>query len=227
MRLGRRHALILGAALALPAGRRAARAEGAPARPAALPRLLAFGDSLTAGFGLPPHQGLVPRLGAWLAAAGQPADILNGGLSGETTEGGLTRIGWALLRGPDAVMVELGGNDMLIGVSPKRAEANLDRILTRAGAGGRPLLLVGVQAPARLDTAAWAAIWPRLAARHDALLVPDLYAPIAALPPEDRSRMLQPDGVHPSEPGVRLIVEALGPEVLRLLGRATPDAARP
>ena len=215
---GRRAFLASAAALAL---------AGGPVSARPLPRILAFGDSLTAGYGLAAGEGLVPVLSDWLADHGQPARIVNGGLSGETTYGGRVRIGWSLRRGADAVMVELGGNDMLAGFPPAQAEANLDAILTRAGAGGRPVLLVGIRSPAR-DRATqqeWAAIWPRLARRHGTLLWPDLYAPIAALAPVRRGAMLQADGLHPSAAGVRLIVQALGPSVLALIARL-PAARR-
>lgn len=184
------------------------------------PHVLAFGDSLTEGFGLPPGQGLVPVLEDWLRRHGTPTRISNAGLTGDTTYGGRVRISWSLRRhGGDAVIVELGGNDMLMGWSPRKAEANLDAILTRAAAQDRAVLLVGIQAwkgPAqwRRD---WAAIWPRLARRHGALLLPDLYAPLAAVSGTRRRAMLQEDGVHPSAAGVRLLVEALGPCVQSLI----------
>lgn len=196
-------------------------ARPATADPA--PRLLCFGDSLTAGYGLGPSQGLVPRLSGWLADRGHPARLIDGGLSGDTTYGGRVRIQLSMRRHrPDAVMVELGGNDMLRGWSADQAEANLDAILTTAGQGGRPLLLVGIHAPGG-DAAwrrAWTRMWPRVAARHDALLLPDLYAPLAAVPPARRGPLLLRDGVHPSAQGVRLIVDHLGPVAAELVRRA-------
>ena len=185
------------------------------------PRIIAFGDSLTEGFGLPRDQGLVPVLQGWLAARQTPARIVNHGLSGDTTWGGRVRIRWALRDGGDAVIVALGGNDMLLGWSPERAEANLDAILTRAGQGGRPVLLVGIHAPGRDrdKRARWAAIWPRLAERHGALLLPDLYAPLAAIPRPQRGPYLLRDGIHPSARGVRLLVDHLGPSVQDLIAR--------
>lgn len=212
MSMARRHLLLGAAALAV-------------ARPAAadpVPSLLCFGDSLMAGYGLGRTQGLVPRLAGWLADRGYPARLIAGGLSGDTTYGGRVRIRPSLRRHrPDAVMVELGGNDMLRGWSADQAEANLDRILATAVQGGRPLLLVGIHAPGG-DAAwrrAWAGIWPRLAARHHALLLPDLYAPLAAVPPARRGPLLLRDGVHPSARGVRLIVDHLGPIAAELVRR--------
>lgn len=183
------------------------------------PRIIAFGDSLTAGFGLAPGYGLVPVLERWLADHGTPARIVDHGLSGDTTYGGRVRIGLALRGGADAVIVELGGNDLLMGWSPEQAEANLDAILTRAGAGGRPVLLVGIDVPLR-DTdlrRRWSAIWPRLAAKHGAVLLPDLYAPIAAIPADSRSDYLLGDGVHPSAKGVALLADHLGPAVQMMI----------
>ncbi|WP_299845241.1 arylesterase [uncultured Paracoccus sp.] len=214
--IGRR-ALLAGAALwPLAAWTQAARAETGP-------RILAFGDSLTAGYGLPASKGLVPMLQDWLVARSTPARIVNRGLSGDTTYGGRVRIHWALRGGADAVIVQLGGNDMLLGWSPAQAEANLDAILTTAGAKDRPLLLVGIHAPGRRQDwrRGWAGIWPRLAARHDALLLPDLYAPLAAIPAGERKPFLLDDGIHPSAKGVELLVGHLGPQVQALIARVS------
>jgi acyl-CoA thioesterase-1 len=102
-------------------------------------RILAFGDSLTEGYGLPPKDGLVPQLQKWLTARGHDVQILNGGLSGDTAAGGRVRIGYSLARNrPDAVIVELGANDLLMGFAPAMVEENLGSILTRpGGATGR------------------------------------------------------------------------------------------
>ncbi|MDO5704366.1 MAG: GDSL-type esterase/lipase family protein [Paracoccus sp. (in: a-proteobacteria)] len=210
--IGRRAVLAGAAALALPA--RLCAATGGP-------RIVMLGDSLTEGFGLAAGYGLVPQLERWLAAAGTPARIVNHGLSGDTTYGGRVRIGPALRGGADGAIIALGANDLLLGWSAARAEANLDAILTRAGRGGRPLLLVGIDAPIRdkARRADWAAIWPRLAARHDALLLPDLYAPILALPDDRRADYLLADGIHPSARGAGLLAAHLGPSVQSLIAR--------
>ncbi|MCZ0960356.1 arylesterase [Paracoccus benzoatiresistens] len=185
------------------------------------PRVLAFGDSLFAGYGLGRGQGMVPQLQAWLDHDGTPATVIPAALSGDTTYGGRARIGFSLRRHrPDAVIVELGGNDMLLRWSASRAEANLDAILTQAGAGGRPLLLVGLNPiPGKAAwRQSWKAIWPRLAGRHRAVLLPDLYAPIAALPRSRRRGYLLDDGIHPNAAGIRLMAAALGPKVRQMLG---------
>lgn len=192
-------------------------------------RLLAFGDSLTAGYGLAPNDGLVPRLQDWLHARGHDVVVINAGVSGETTAGGRMRIDAVLAHhAPDAVMVELGGNDLMFGLGAKGAEGNLDTILSRAGRGNRPLLLVGIAKPEpneRLRTA-WAEIWPRLAERHDTLLYANLYAPLFGLSAEQLPAMLQEDGTHPSKQGVDLIVEGLGPKVEELLSRTEQARAK-
>lgn len=183
-------------------------------------RVLAFGDSLFAGYGLPRGAGMVPQLQAWLDRNGPPVQMIQAALSGDTTYGGRARIGLSLRRHrPDAVVVALGGNDMLLGWAAARAEANLDAILERAGQGGRPLLLVGLN-PIPGEPAwrqAWRAIWPRLAERHGAVLLPSLYAPIAALPKVEHRNYLLGDGVHPNAAGIRLMAAALGPKVRQML----------
>lgn len=185
------------------------------------PRILAFGDSLTAGYGLPAGKGLVPQLQAWLDARGIEATVIDAGLSGDTTYGGRVRLPVSIRRhAPDAVIVELGGNDMLMGWSPERAEANLGPMLATATEGGRPALLVGIHAPGRDLRRRWAEIWPRLANTHGTLLLQDLYAPLAAIPPEGRGPYLLRDGIHPSAKGVALLVEHLGPEVAKLAAQA-------
>ena len=207
--IGRRGLLAGTGAMAL--------AGAAPTRP----RVLAFGDSLFAGYGVARGAGMVPQLQAWLDRNGPSARMVPAALSGDTTYGGRVRIGLSLRRHrPDAVIVELGGNDMLLGWSAARAEANLDAILAQAGQGGRPLLLVGLN-PIPGEQAwrqAWRGIWPRLAERHGAVLLPSLYAPIAALPKADHRSYLLADGVHPNAAGIRLMAAALGPKVQQMLG---------
>lgn len=186
-------------------------------------RILAFGDSLTEGYGLRPRDGLVPQLQKWLDARGHDVVVLNGGLSGDTTAGGRIRIGYSVSRHkPDAVIVELGGNDLLLGFAPKMVEKNLNAILTQAGRGGRPLLLVGIASPrlAPAQQGEWARMWPRVAARHDTLLMANLYQPLFDLPDDSYRQMLQKDGLHASAKGVRLIVESLGPKVEDLIAQA-------
>jgi acyl-CoA thioesterase-1 len=186
----------------------------------------ALGDSLTQGFGLPPEDGFVPQLQRWLAAQGVNVTILNAGVSGDTTQGGLSRVDWTLTPEVDALIVALGGNDLLRGIDPAVARANLDGILSAATARGLPVLLVGMTAPGNYGAdykAAFDAIFPELAAEYGALHHPDFLGALAAL--EDRNAALrtymQPDGLHPSAAGVARIVEDIGPSVLDLIGQAS------
>lgn len=191
------------------------------------PTVLVFGDSLTEGYGLPPEQGLVPQLQDWLAAHDTPARLINAGLSGDTTYGGRVRIGWAMRHDPDAVIVQLGANDMLMGIGADQAARNLSSILKTAGASGAPVLLVGIADPDGRTPDGWPEIWPRLAQRSDALLLDDLYAPLAAIDRPARAAYLQADGLHPSAQGVTVIAEHLGPAVQDLIAQIAPttDAA--
>lgn len=191
--------------------------------------VLAFGDSLTAGYGLAAEDGFVPQLQAWLNDKGIEAVVINGGVSGDTTAGGLARIDWALTPDVDAMILALGGNDLLRGLPPEQARANLDAILARADARGIPVLIVPVEAPANYGPdykARFDAIWQDLATAHGVLLGPPFLAPITRI--EDRARALadymQADGIHPNAQGVALIVREIGPHVARLIERARASA---
>lgn len=182
----------------------------------------ALGDSLTQGFGLAPDDGFVPQLQRWLDMRGANAELINAGVSGDTTAGGLSRIAWTLSDDVDALIVALGANDMLRGIAPGVARANLDGILTEAGRQGVPVLLVGLDALPNYGPeykAAFDAIYPELAASHGTLYHPDFLGALAAL--GDRAAALeaymQPDGMHPNRDGVKLIVSDIGPSVLELL----------
>lgn len=189
--------------------------------------MVALGDSLTQGYGLPPEEGFVPQLQGWLRDHGADAVVLNAGVSGDTTAGGLARADWALVPQTDVLIVELGGNDLLRGLSPAEARANLDAILAKADARQIPVLLAGMRAPGNYGPdykAAFDAIYPDLAQQHDALLVPDFLGPLRAAldagTPQDQ--LLQADGLHPTARGVALVVDGLGPQVLELLKKARP-----
>lgn len=192
--------------------------------------VVALGDSLTAGYGLPPEEGLVPQLEGWLRDHGAEVVVQNAGVSGDTTAGGLARVDWALGPEADALIVTLGGNDMLRGLSPAEVRANLDAILTAAEARGLPVLLVAMSAPANFGPdykAEFDAIYPELAAAHGVLLAPDFFAGFAAAgasmtDPASYAGWMQADGIHPNAEGVRLVVEGLGPKVLDLLAEVGP-----
>jgi acyl-CoA thioesterase-1 len=183
--------------------------------------IAALGDSLTQGYGLPDGDGLVPQLQAFLDQAGADVTLINAGVSGDTTAGGLARLDWTL--GPDvkALIVALGGNDILRGLDPEESRKNLDGILAGAKARGLPVLLIGMEAPANYGEdykSRFDRIYPDLAATYQTLLFPVFLAPLL----EGRSfadalaTYFQNDGIHPNKAGVAKIVTALGPEVLAL-----------
>lgn len=189
--------------------------------------LLAFGDSLTQGYGLPQEDGFVPNLEAWLRSEGADVRVINGGVSGDTTAGGAARIAWSLTPEVDAVIVALGGNDLLRGIEPAETKANLDVILAEITGRGLPALLVGMQATGNFGAAYKAefdALYPALAEKYGLALYPQFMLALVQL--GDRQRVvrdyLQPDATHPNARGVARIVDAMGPSVLQVLERATP-----
>ena len=181
-------------------------------------RLLALGDSLTAGYGLPQGQGFVPRLQAVLAAKGRAVRILDAGVSGDTTAGGLARLDWALAERPQAALVELGGNDGLRGLPPAASRASLAGILDKLAAAKIPVLLAGMLAPPNLGAAyghEFAGMFTDLAReRPGVLLYPFFLDGVAGDP-----ALNQPDGIHPNPAGVGIIVERILPMVETLLDR--------
>jgi len=184
-------------------------------------RVVAFGDSLTAGFGLPVEEGFVPQLEAWLQGQGADVVVINAGVSGDTTSGGLSRVGWVLAEGADLVILELGANDMLRGVAPSVARANLDAILADITGRGIKVLVAGMLAPPNYGAeyrAEFDAIFPELAAQYGAELYPFF---LAGLGKADGLvafyGLMQSDGMHPNAKGVTLIVEDIGPAVLSAL----------
>lgn len=189
--------------------------------------IVALGDSLTAGYGLEAPQGFVPQLEGWLKAKGADVVVQNAGVSGDTTAGGLSRVGWALGPDADALIVTLGGNDLLRGIDPANSRANLDGILKEAQARALPVLLVGMQAPGNFGPdykAAFDAMYPELSQTYGTLLAPGFFDGLTAAganpaDPASLSAYMQADGIHPNPEGVRLIVEGLGPKVLELLTR--------
>lgn len=198
-------------------------AFGAGAEPQ---RLVALGDSLTQGYGLPEGEGFVPQLAAWLAEQGRDVVINNAGVSGDTTAGGLSRLDWTLAEPADAMIVTLGGNDVLRGLDPAVSRANLDAILAKAGERGLPVLLVAMEAPGNYGPdyqQRFTAIYPELAAQHGVLLAGSFLAPLRESGTGDAAAMrawMQADGIHPNKEGVARIVAALGPKVLDLLDQA-------
>jgi len=177
--------------------------------------ILAFGDSLTAGYGLPQPDSFTVQLEAALRKAGDDARVNNAGVSGDTTAGGRARLGWALATAPDAVIVELGANDGLRGLDPKETEANLDAILAEIKKRGLAVLLTGMRAPPNLGEeygAEFDGLFPRLAKKHGILFYPFFLDGVAAVP-----ELNQADGIHPNARGVAEIVRRMLPLVRRLI----------
>ncbi|MSO80685.1 MAG: arylesterase [Alphaproteobacteria bacterium] len=192
-----------------------------PARAAGETVIVAFGDSLVAGWGLSADESFPRQLEAALVARGVAARVVDAGVSGETTAGGRARLDWTFDGHPDAALaiLELGANDgPLRGLDPARTEANLDAMLAALMRRDIPVLLAGMRAPPNLGAdyvAAFDAIYPRLAARHGVMLYPFFLDGVAAVP-----RLNQADGIHPNADGVAVIVERILPFVLRALARA-------
>lgn len=190
--------------------------------------IAALGDSLTQGYGLALEDGFVPQLKAWLDEAGEDVVLINAGVSGDTTAGGLSRIGWTLTDEVDALIVALGGNDLLRGIAPEVARANIEGILAETSARGVPVLLVGMDAPSNYGAEyeqAFEAIYPELAERYGALHHDNFLGALAALGDRDVAvtKYMQPDRIHPNKDGVALIVEELGPRVVELADQVTPS----
>jgi acyl-CoA thioesterase-1 len=188
--------------------------------------VLLLGDSLSAGYGLAADEGLAPQLQAWLDEAGAAVEVVNAGVSGDTTAGGLSRLGWALSDEVDAVIVQLGGNDFLRGVDPAVSRENLRGILEGIAERDLPVLLVGIDASGQYGPdyeAAFDGMYPDLAAEFDAALIPDFFAPLrdgGSLDAAIRAWM-QPDGIHPNAEGVHRVVErSLGPATQALAEQA-------
>ncbi len=184
----------------------------------AAPKLLIFGDSLVAGYGLPQADGFQARLGDALKADGIDVVLLDGGVSGDTSTGGRARLDWALADKPDAVFLELGANDGLRGTDPAVMEANLSAMLDTLAAAHLPVLLTGMEAPPNLGAAYAAqfrAVFARLGKRPGVIFDPFFLAGIAGNP-----ALNQDDHIHPNAPGVMLEVARLKPLVERLLRQA-------
>lgn len=182
------------------------------------PLIWAFGDSLTAGYGLPPAQGFPAQLQAELRRQGVAATVRNGGVAGDTAAQGRARLRWGL-RGlkarPDLVIVELGANDMLRGLPAAAARAQLDQILTELRARDIPVLLAGMRAAPNMGAdyaRAFEGMYPALAAKHRVALYPFFLDGVAG-----RRGLFQSDGLHPNAQGVAIIVHRIAPAVRRAL----------
>jgi acyl-CoA thioesterase I len=190
--------------------------DGGIAEPARVPVILAFGDSLTAGLGLPADEAFPAQLEARLKAMGVAARVVNAGVSGDTTADGLARLDWSLADKPDLVILELGANDMLRGIDPKLARANLAALIAKIRKSGSKVLLAGMKSVPNWGIQyrkSFDAIYPALA-REDHVALYPFFLDGAAMDPA----LTQPDGLHPNAKGVAIVVERIAPYVVRLLG---------
>jgi acyl-CoA thioesterase I len=179
--------------------------------------ILAFGDSLTAGFGVQLNESFPAQLQMALQAKGHKVQVINAGVSGDTTAGGLMRLDWSLQPKPDGVILELGANDALRGVDPNVPRTNLDTILATLKSKGVEVLFAGMKAPNNWGpeyVKGFNAIYPELAAKYGVALYPFFLEGVAL-----DQRLVQPDGLHPTPAGVAAIVKRMLPDVEALLDR--------
>ncbi|WP_243311374.1 arylesterase [Fundidesulfovibrio agrisoli] len=177
--------------------------------------IAALGDSLTAGFGLPGGQSFTAVLEKELRARGRDVAVVNFGVSGDTTAGGVSRVKSVLASSPDGVILELGANDGLRGLDPAQAEANLDRIIAACKERGVPVLLMGMRTLSGMGKRygeEFAAIYPRLAQKYGLTLYPFFLEGVAGDP-----ALNLPDGLHPNHEGIREIVRGTLPTVEKWL----------
>ena len=187
---------------------------------AATVKILALGTSLTQGLGVPPGLDLTAVLETRLKASGYDVKLINAGVSGDTSAGGLARLDWSLADHPQAAIIELGSNDALRGQSPSETEKNLAAILARLKSQHVSILLTGMKAPRNLGpeyAAQFDAIYPRLAREYGVLFYPFILDGVAANP-----KFNQADGIHPNPAGVKIIADRLLPYVKRLVLEAKP-----
>ena len=183
--------------------------------------VLVLGDSLTAGYGLEESESFPAQLERRLKTAGYDVNVINAGVSGDTTAGGLARIEWTLADRPEIVIVELGGNDALRGLDTEQIYTNLDKILTRLEAAECRVILAGMLAPRNLGQEYYTKfdrIYPALAEQHDVLFYPFFLEGVATDP-----ELNQSDGVHPNAAGVRRIVAGVTPLVTTALDEVRPS----
>jgi len=177
--------------------------------------IVALGDSLTAGLGLPQSESFPAKLKATLKAQGRNVTVVNAGVSGDTVSAALDRLAWALPPNTSAVIVELGGNDALKGLPPAQIEASLAKIIERVKAKGLPVLIVGMESPRNMGkdyVDQFHGIYRDLAERYGALLYPFFLDGVALDP-----GLMQEDGIHPNAKGVDRIVQGILPKVDELL----------
>ncbi len=177
--------------------------------------IVAFGDSLTAGYGLPAEAAFTTQLDASLKQMGLDVEVVNAGVSGDTTKAGLARVDWSVPDGTSLVILELGANDALRGISPVETRANLDAMISKLKSRNIPVLLAGMLAPPNMGAGyerAFNAIYPELAKQHNVPLYPFFLQGVASI-----EKLNQADGIHPNAEGTMVIVKQLAPVVAKLL----------
>jgi acyl-CoA thioesterase-1 len=185
-------------------------------------RIVVLGDSLAAGLGLPADQAFPAVVEQMLRNGGQAVEVVNAGVSGDTSAGGLARVDWVLQQPTDILVVELGGNDALRGQDLEATEANLRAIVRRARAAGARVLLLGMDVPTNYGpdySRRFAELYQRIAADEGITLVPGFVREVGSDP-----ELLQADGLHPTAAGQRLLGEKLMPYLQQLLEEAAPEA---
>lgn len=186
-------------------------------------RIVAFGDSLTAGLGVAPEETYPAHLQRWLDQAGYPFQVVNAGVSGDTSAGGLRRVDWVLKSKPSLVILELGGNDGLRGIEPARTRANLEAIIRKFRDAEVPVVLVGMKLPPNYGerfTTDFADIYPDLASKYDLPFMPFFLEDVAL-----NDRLTQADGIHPTGQGYEVIVRNLTPILGPVLTGLVPQQA--
>ena len=180
-------------------------------------KLLAFGDSLIAGYGLPKKDGFSDQLEAVFNEAGTRLKVINAGVSGDTSAGGLSRIDWALGANPDAILLELGANDSLRGIDPAITKMNLQKLLTKLEKTGMPILFAGMVAPPNMGKEygiEFQKVYLELAETNEVIFYPFFLEGVAGVP-----ELNQEDGIHPNKEGVLKIVKKITPFIKNLLKR--------
>ena len=186
------------------------------------PKVFILGDSITHGFGLPEEEGLVNQLSNWFSNNGTAVSFINGGVSGDTTAGGLERLSWSLTEDISAVIVALGSNDVLRGFPPEITKENLSAIIDIAQGNKVPVLLIGTYAPGNYGEeykSDFDDIFTDLAKEKNIAYIDSYFKPLLdeVSKGKDVMHLLQVDGLHPNPNGVRIIVEYISPQLLRFL----------
>lgn len=182
--------------------------------------VLMLGDSLTHGYGLPADQGLVPRLEEWLQGRGHDVSLINAGVSGDTTAGGLARINWLLTDDLDAIVIELGANDALRGIDPVHISQNLAAMVDVAQQADLPVLLMRVPSVGNFGTEyreSYNVAFTDAARQERVHLVENFFNALSDMEPVRLQQVMQPDGTHPNAEGVAMIVDDIGPDLAKFL----------